>query len=1151
MSFKDRERDTEKKGFCRNAGSGLTIYVAQDEDAAVMEAVRNFAEDWARVGDMAAECGGSAESADIVIGTVRNGFLFPEGMEERLKDENGALRWEGYCILVENGKMFILGADRRGAVFGIYEVSGQIGVSPWHYWADVPYKKKKTIFYPEGYCRADWPSVPYRGIFINDEEELEAWVKKRGGETTIGPATYSKIYELLLRLGGNSLWPAMHVNAFNKNSENGRLADKMGIVIGTSHCDMLLRNNNHEWDGWIREKGYADAVYDYSVPGENRRILQEYWKESVEQNREYEVSYTVGMRGIHDSPFQTREIDSMDISGEEKERQKKRLLEQIIKDQRAILKEIFGGESSPMQTFIPYKEVLPLYDSGLELPEDITLIWVDDNFGYMRRYPNQKELLRSGGHGLYYHASYWGHPNMSYLFVSSIPLAHTKHELQKAYEAGIRKLWIYNTGAIKPLEQDVEFFMRYAWEAGKETTTADVKKYLELWIDRNFTGGFGAETADILTEWAQLTNVRKLEHMSRNVFSQTVWGDEAGRRVRQYQRLFERVNRILESLPEEEREAFFELAAMKVHASLYINASFYFADRSELCIRQGKYRAANACVREVMRLERQKEKLIDYYNHRLKDGKWCGILTPEAFPPPSIPGDMSCMPVLWRAGKPDRRWSAAEQDAESRLGCILWGEENESDREELIFSGRNVQYKWIELFTKDMEAAAFRVEHSSWVWVSEERGSVETEKRIGICPKPAEDQYGTEGFVRVYDERERLIKRVRIRVKPKERETGCFLMTADGYMSVAAQAFHRQAGDGWRKIPYLGHGSGAVMENVYGGALEYDCLLERGGEYRLDIFRFPSLNSVGRIRAGVKLDDGELQIVESLSKDEWQHNWKQQVMNGVEILSMKLRVKESGRHTLKLIGIDPYFAFSGFVLYAGEKKNIRLMPPDGTAPQEDWELIRPDWKTLDDIAQNLYGSAAERNMEENRTVSGTETKWRGIDISGFGGTAFEEKDGGIMIAAAEALGNTQNAFCSGETPERRWNYGLTGKEDRVGLYLYLTGEQETEVCGPALHYRIRAEKSGNYRIWVCVRVKDGGEKVLSAALDGVAQPVGEQDHGGELWNFEGLQIFRWIALSSLWIGKGEHIFSIAAESAKFHISRIWLTGSNEPPRPQM
>ena len=547
-------------------GQRYRVRVSEKETEAVKIAVFNLETDLAKVlgGTPAPE--GEAFVPEILAGTLGCSEEIGAYIDSsRLQDEDGNLRKEAYIQCVRGGRLVIAGTDRRGTIYGIYTFCEAIGVSPWYFWADVPVKQKEEIRLPEGYDKTDYPSVEYRGIFINDEEELEDWVKKHMGEPTIGVKTYEKVFELLLRLKGNYIWPAMHVNSFNQKRENGALADRMGIVVGTSHCDMLMRSNNREWYPWIASKGWKDAVYDYSIPGRNREILQEYWRESVEQNREFEVCYTLGMRGIHDSGFETKTLEGK--TEEEKRKAKTQLLETIIRDQRGILSQTLGRDT--MMTFIPYKEVLELYDNGLEIPEDMTLVWANDNYGYIRRYPSEKEQHRSGGNGIYYHNSYWASPGMSYVFLCSIPLAHTRNELKKAYAEGIRKLWVLNSGAMKPLEQEIEFFLRLAWEIGREDAlTEDVDTYAADWIDRNFSGGHGRETAALLNDFSQLTNVIKLENMDYDAFSQIAYGDEAAVRIHKYEELFRKGNAIYGQLPEAEKDAFFQLVGKRLPCSM-------------------------------------------------------------------------------------------------------------------------------------------------------------------------------------------------------------------------------------------------------------------------------------------------------------------------------------------------------------------------------------------------------------------------------------------------------------------------------------------------------------------------------------------------------------------------------------------------------
>lgn len=281
---------------------------------------QNFCRDLFRVCGCRAALTRDAQRAAFLIGVFGEDAVTDALAGEdadALRGEDGALRWEGYLHkLLPDGRLLIAGNGRRGAIFGVYDLSRRFGVSPWYFFADVPVRTREEIALPAHYKKADWPCVQYRGIFLNDEEELEAWAKLHTDDGTIGPKTYRLVFELILRLKGNYIWPAMHVNAFNADPENGRLAEEMGIVVGTSHCDMLLRSNQHEFDPWVRKKGYEGLLYDYSME-ENRPRLQEYWRESVEQNAGYEVCYTVGMRGIHDTGFCTRAIDGDPALSEE------------------------------------------------------------------------------------------------------------------------------------------------------------------------------------------------------------------------------------------------------------------------------------------------------------------------------------------------------------------------------------------------------------------------------------------------------------------------------------------------------------------------------------------------------------------------------------------------------------------------------------------------------------------------------------------------------------------------------------------------------------------------------------------------------------------------------------------------------------------
>jgi hypothetical protein len=977
------------------------IYVSGQENSAVQLAAKNLIRDIGLAIGCHAVLSRELEGSTIRIGTLDQDWVREAASEaglaiHKLLDESGSARWEAYLQQAADGVLYIIGTNRRGTIYGIYDLCEQIGVSPWYYWADVPVKARDEFSVPADYCCADWPSVAYRGIFINDEEELEAWAKQHSPDGTIGPTVYRHLFELLLRLKANYIWPAMHVNYFNENPRNNALADEMGIVIGTSHCDMLLRSNQNEWEPWLRSKGYHDAEYDYSIEGRNRKILIEYWRESVEANRHYEVSFTMGMRGIHDSGFHTRAIDEDEtLTPEQKRAAKLALLAQVIRDQQQILRDVLGesGERAALKTFIPYKEVLDLYDQGLEVPEDVTLIWANDNFGHMRRYPNEAERRRPGGHGLYFHNSYWAHPGtaMSYLFLNSIPLAHTGNELWKAYESGIRKLWVLNVGGLKPLEQDMEFFLRYAWEAGREDgLTKDARRFTEHWINANFSGQHGAEAAELYEFFAQVTNVRKIEHMHNYVFSQTAYGDEAGRRLMRLEEIWQRGNHIWRSLPEEEREAFFQLFLMKIHASYFTNLEYYCADRSILAYERGNMQAADFYTDLSVKMSAYRRRMLHYYNKKMSGGKWDSILTPEEFPPPTTAMHPARKPALKIAG--------------GGMRVDLWNEESE-----LRFSVYGRRQKWIELGNLGVGSIPYRIEirqGAEWLDVSTPEGTFQTEARIVITARDPVQHAGKHGLIIVHNLRDgaELPIQVQIEEQPAVPEGYRGFIEADGYVSIPAASYARTFyyGDlpvrdsdgstdhssddrcaeqpvscGWITVPGLGRYEGAAVMAWYSELaswegdvrnapyLEYEIFVSRSGGAMLEVFRALTLNATGRIRFAIGFDDEEPTIVESETRDEWTGNWQQAVFNNGERLLIPLLHLTAGTHRLRLYMIDRYVTISKLVICTGHARRDTNLGPatswhDG-APAQEFGVERPeaDLESIERICEEIYRTAAD------------------------------------------------------------------------------------------------------------------------------------------------------------------------------------------------
>lgn len=1139
--------------FIIEHGDSINIIYDFTESEAVSIAINNLKTDLQRtVGVRLYKGNGNlfGNATDIIVGTIGvsqiiDAFDVPVAM----LDENGKLKKEAYTIMEFSDSLVIMGSDRRGTIYGIYEFCEMLGVSPWYYFADVPVKEKARFELEDGYIKTDYPTVEYRGFFINDEEELEHWVQKHLGEETIGLKAYEKIFELVLRLKANYMWPAMHVNSFNMNRENGALADRMGVVIGTSHCDMLMRSNNREWKPWKTKKGYDDAMYDYSVEGRNREILKEYWQESIEQNKDFEVSYTLGMRGVHDSGFEIRGLK--DKTPEELTQAKVDLLEEIINTQNDMLKNTL--DYNPVKIFVPYKEVLPLYDFGLKVPEDFTLIWSNDNYGYVRRYPSEKEKSRIGGNGIYYHNSYWAPAGRSYVFLCSTPLAHTKNELSKAYAEGIRKLWVMNIGAIKPLEQEMSFLARLAWDIDKKDV--DVDEFVAEWIDKTFTGGHGAEVAKLLNSFSQLANIRKIETLDNDIFSQTAYGDEFAAVVNSLKTIYDKANEIYETVAEEEKAAFFQMVMLRIHAVYYTYSQYYYADRSKLCCKQGKMQAAKVYTEYSKAFDDLRRKLIYYYNNIMSEGKWDRMVTPEEFPPPKTAMHPACMPPL--------------AIGERKMLVNLW---NDDDR--LCFVRK--ASKWFEIANAGAGEFEFKVDAPEWLEISESAGIVSHEKRIIVSVKDfSEDRQGTVTVTNVTDGVSEVFE-VRVSSLITKVEKDCVAIEDGGIVVVRAEDVCAQ---GWKTVKRLGRGGGSLLEAEEPDSIvTYPVYFTGEGEFKLEIHRFPSLNSVGRIRVAVRIDEGEWSVVESESVDEHKGTWGSNSLNNVDKLYFDMSRVDNGLHNVSFKAIDKYFAFSKFVIYTKERRqnnlavlydgydcDVEFVGADNADNMEkttcNFAEKLPTVPDFDRLAAELYGDITLKPRRvyyaekpyNNDTLVLTDTiiypeSYAGTkepeDILAAADSVFAEKAGSVKIDAVTAIKQTENAF----TTNGAWEYCNSESYGRSGLAVYVPeGVIKDGEPLPALNYKVSCE-GGSYTVWVYMRCHHIRPSVCKVDVDNV-RLADEQmyNNGKRIWRYEAEYIWRWIPLAVTEFGAGEHLLTIESQHANVRFDRIYLTKNSELP----
>jgi hypothetical protein len=476
----------------------------------VLRATRDLQSDLERVSTLRPEIvalsgvGGvpSPRKTAVLIGTLGRSPLIDELVRTGKIDASAiAGRWEAFLIqIVEkplhglDRALVIAGSDKRGTIYGIYELSEQIGVSPWHWWADVPVARRAALYVKPARCVETGPAVRYRGIFLNDEAPaLTGWAQEKFGG--LNQQFYTKVFELLLRLRANYLWPAMWSNAFNEDDpDNARLADEYGIVMGTSHHEPMIRAQQ-EW------KRHGSGPWNYTT---NAEVLKKFWSDGIRRNRDFESLVTLGMRGDGDEPMS----EEANVA----------LLQGIVADQREILVRETGRpvETIP-QLWALYKEVQEYYERGMRVPDDVTLLWCDDNWGNIRRLPTPEERKRPGGAGVYYHFDYVGGPR-SYKWLNTVTLSKTWEQMNLAWQYGADRIWIVNVGDLKPMEFPIEFFLRYAW-APARWPHEKLGEFGRLWAEREFGPVHAAEVAELVDTYTKFNGWRKPELLAPDTFS--------------------------------------------------------------------------------------------------------------------------------------------------------------------------------------------------------------------------------------------------------------------------------------------------------------------------------------------------------------------------------------------------------------------------------------------------------------------------------------------------------------------------------------------------------------------------------------------------------------------------------------------------------
>lgn len=603
MSAAERFVSFQQGDLLINGNDKVEIYMDANDCRGVSYAANALVKDIRNVSGSQATIT-SNRKATILVGTIGHSAAIDQLVKQ--KRINGNLlkgKREKFIITVVDNQLVIAGSDRRGTIYGIYELSQQMGVSPWYDWADVPVEHHDSIFVNRGTYTDGEPAVRYRGIFLNDEAPcLTSWVKNTYGTEYGDHRFYQRVFELILRLRGNMMWPAMWGWAFYADdAENEKTADEMGVVMSTSHHEPMARNhqeyarNRKGWGPWNYQK--------------NKANLQKFFREGIERMKGTEQIVTIGMRGDGDEAM-SAEADT-------------KLMSQIINDQRKIIADVTGKKASETpQVWALYKEVLDYYDKGMKVPDDVTLLLCDDNWGDVRRVPNAQERKHKGGWGLYYHVDYVGAPRNSKM-LNVTPVQNPWEQLTLAYENGIDRLWILNVGDLKPMEYPISQFMDMAWNPHKYSVN-NITRHTRDWCAQQFGESQADEAARILNLICKYNGRCTPEMLDRNTYS--LENGEWQEVVNQYLQLEADALRQYNSLPAAYHDAYRQIILFPIELMSNLH-QMYFAQAQNHALYKQNNPKANIWADECERLFKRDSLICDVYNHKMSGGKWNGMMT--------------------------------------------------------------------------------------------------------------------------------------------------------------------------------------------------------------------------------------------------------------------------------------------------------------------------------------------------------------------------------------------------------------------------------------------------------------------------------------------------------------------------------------------
>lgn len=922
-----------------------SIYVDPNDWKGVIRAARDLGDDVCKVSGTASgviEKTTFEKEGVILIGTIGKSKIIDGLISQKkidVSEING--KWESFLIQTVDGNLVIAGSDKRGTIYGIYDISEKIGVSPWYWWADVPVKKNKSIYVKAGRYIQEPPKVKYRGIFINDEEpSFGEWSREKFGG--INSKMYSTIFELLLRLKANYLWPAMWGKSFNEDDPlNPVVADEYGIVMGTSHHEPMMRSHR-EYTDRKNEVG----PWNYSINKEN---LDNFFYDGLKRNKAYDNLITIGMRGDGDV--------AMSEGGDE---ENMLVLRKVIDGQREIISKVYDKDASEIpQTWAIFTEVQRYYDKGFTVPEDVLLMFCDNNWGYIRRIGPPHERTRKGGLGLYYHIDMNGGPwNDRWINTTTIPKLREQFNL--AYQTGLDALWVVNVGDLKPKELPIDFILRYAWNP--DAIPADkVWDYTVNWASNIFGNEHAEEIADIVSKYSKYNLWRKPEAQATSIFS-IVNHNEADRVIKLWRDLTARAENLKDKIDPEAQDAYYQLVLYPTKASAGVAEIYLAAAKNNLYAKQGRV-SANDYAKRTRELFETDKQLSDYYNNFLANGKWKNMMS-----------DKHIGYVHWYMPKENELPELQEiiPLEKPAMGIAVEGSEQAwpgaSENAELpIFDILNQQKYYIDVFNRGTASFSFETETDKpWIKLSLNKGVVSKESRISVSIDWDKAPVGKSNGIVSIKYADQIIP-VSVNILkgslPDTRES-YFGSLSGGEFSIPAQKYNANIPGKkaeWILLPDLGRSEACMgIEPVTASytnpeeapRLEYKVFFPETGKATVCIGILPTQDVYPQrgLRIALGVNNEEPQIIDArkglvdtfgeynqvnlalsdvlkplppvnreLKLVSAHQHRRNDVFDNLRWLDMEIDIKEPGIHTLKIFMIDPEVVLEKIVVNPDNK----------------------------------------------------------------------------------------------------------------------------------------------------------------------------------------------------------------------------------------